>query len=213
MQELNQDDHQGMSGTRKIHADTEQKDLSLLKDKLNLFPGSTPKNKLLFIEGSSSYAIELVMRTAFPRRKAVLILDNGPACIRLKRIAAYLNIPYFVISLMTDPDAKAMERIRKALQEDSRISGLLMSYASYQEKSYNEIEISQISKKYNRILIVDNTLLNSVKPGLDSLHFDYLISTLPLDLLGGKMFSYIMANYPRLQRLKKAANHFAAGPV
>ena len=182
--------------------------MSRLKEKALRVFNAGSHNKVAFITGSGTAAMETTLSSCAPRNGKVLIVSNGTFGDRLIEIAKCLDINFkelqFPWGRPVDPQS-----IERALEEDSEISQV---YCVYHETSTGilnpAIEIGKICRERNLMFILD--AISAL--GGEEFHFDsfgadvcfsssnkclHAISGVAMICVSAKMQKFLKKNPPR----------------
>ena len=105
--------------------------------------------------GSGTYAIESCLTSSIPLDGKILIIENGKYGQRMIKIVQIHQIEYMILSYSSN-EIINIEDIKQILQHDKKITHIAMVYSETSSGILNPVkEISNMARKYNKIMIVD----------------------------------------------------------
>ncbi|MDN5201059.1 2-aminoethylphosphonate--pyruvate transaminase [Fulvivirgaceae bacterium BMA10] len=148
----------------------------------------------ILMQGSGTFSVEATIGSVLPPDGKLLVLSNGAYGQRLAQIAQRLKIDTVVHDSgeIEPPDLELLER---TLQSDKKITHVVVVHCETTTGMLNPIEdIGRISKKYNKIYIVDAmSSFGGIPMDIGELDIDFMISSANKCIQGVPGFGFILA--------------------
>ena len=160
----------------------------------------------VLMQGSGTYLLEAVVGSMMPNSGKLLILSNGGHGKRLIQIADALKIKYISIEMEEgkELDLRVFQRL---LIEDKSISHVAAVHCEITTGILNPIhKVSQISKKYNKILLLDGiSTFGGIPIDIDGLDIDFLVGSSDKCLQGIPGVGFVIAKRESITKCKGQA--------
>ena len=180
---------------------------SLFLDILKLGYVNNKSHICIPIQGSGTFCLEATLATLLKKKSKVLILTNGLYGKRLITICKKIKKNYLVLSF-NETESISIKKIEKILINNKSISHISVVHCETSSGMLNPLnEISLLSKKYKKKLIVDAmSSFGGIDINIKKNNIDALVSSANKCLEGIPGFSFAIIKKMSLSQSKGNAN-------
>lgn len=157
----------------------------------------------VLMQGSGTFAVESVITSSVGENDKLLIIANGAYGERMGQIADHIKADYVIYNSSYN-DHPDMNRVRKILEEDEKITHIAMVHSETTTGILNPIEkLAEVAKEYKKTLIIDAmSSFGGVPINIGELGIDFLISSANKCIQGVPGFGFVIANKEKLEKCK-----------
>ncbi len=182
----------------------------LRKKLLNIATKNQNDYTVIPMQGSGTFAVESVLTTVIGKSDKVLVISNGAYGDRISKICDVAGVNQ-IFYKGSQKEIPSLEEIEKILKENSDITHVAMVHCETTSGILNPIkEIGVLTKKYNKIYIVDAmSSFGGISFDLSDLQIDFMISSANKCIQGVPGFGFIIAKISELQKVKGQARSYS----
>ncbi len=172
------------------------------RDLIKIAGGDERYTSILFA-GSGTATMDSVISSAVPYNKKVLIIINGAYGIRFSEIAKTYNIEVVEVRFEFGKNIE-LDQIEKVLKKDEDIACIAVTHHETTVGILNPLqEIGKLSKKYNKIFIVDTiSSFAGVPIDIKEFNIDFMMSTSNKCIQGMAGIAFVICKKAALEKLK-----------
>ncbi|MCK5156817.1 MAG: 2-aminoethylphosphonate--pyruvate transaminase [Spirochaetales bacterium] len=175
-----------------------------IRDKLLELGGVSNKGyEAILMQGSGTFGIESVISSTTPDDGGWLVIVNGAYGHRLAQIVKTLNLQYEILKYAED-QVPVPQDVAEALDKNPDISNVGIVHCETSTGMFNPIEeIGVLVGKRRKVFFVDAmSSFGAVPIDIEKSKIDYLVSSANKCIEGVPGFSFIIANYNSLEKIK-----------
>lgn len=163
--------------------------------------------EIVYMQGSSTFALESVITSAVPRDKKILVVINGAYGERIAKIASKVGLTVEKL-VYREYDLPKISDIEKKLKEDRNISMVAAVHIETTTGIINPAsEIGAVTSAYGRDYLVDAvTTFGAYSYNINDYNIDYLVAASDKCFEGVPGFSAIFAKTEKIKKLENIAS-------
>ncbi len=160
----------------------------------------------VLMQGSGTYGVESVISTVIPTSGHLLLITNGAYGDRIGQMTKAYQIRTTTLSYKENIVPPA-DDVEEALKNDTSITHIAIIHCETTTGIFNNIQsIGELSKKYNKIYIVDAmSSFGAVPIDIRGIGIDFLISSSNKCIEGVPGFSFVIFRKSVLEQCKENA--------
>ena len=177
--------------------------MQMIRRELVKIAGGNENYTSILFAGSGTATMDSVISSAVPYNKKVLIIINGAYGIRFSEIAKTYNIEVVEVRFEFGKNIE-LDQIEKVLKKDRDIACIALTHHETTVGILNPItEIGKLSKKYNKIFIVDTiSSFAGVPIDIKESNIDFMMSTSNKCIQGIAGIAFVICKNAALEKLK-----------